>query len=314
INDDGAMYKPIKDLISALEEQLSMSFPEGDITSSPDVRFNPLVRDLVRLLIGFTKYTTDANPVHINRVATWLRIPYNKIPDYVETITILQRHDIFGELLVRGLIHCSAMTSLPSPTSPEIQELTLDCDSKTFTIEGDKTKILILTTKAAMRTILLSAFEVDPITGKTTHRVGLTVSQQPSHTCSHGCFICEAMSYNRRPCATVPFKIARYNAAGAGNSIHSCRSLAIKDNQAPDFMIVTETRLHGIRAIDMRSCFGYDQAQSIEPISCRGGQWVLWHSQNIHFEIFRKDELLIRGAISHVRKGPVLKDVSSSPA
>ncbi|OMO99940.1 hypothetical protein CCACVL1_03542 [Corchorus capsularis] len=102
------------------------------------------------------------------------------------------------------------------------------------------------------------------------------------------------------------FKLAIYNTAGAGNPAHSSRSLAMTDGEDPDFMIVTETRLHGARALDMRACFCYDQAQSLDPIGCLGGQWLLWHSKKVQFEIFDKDRVQITGALIRVRAGSIL--------
>ncbi|OMO99941.1 hypothetical protein CCACVL1_03543 [Corchorus capsularis] len=46
---------------------------------------------MARFLIGLTKVETNANVLHIKRVAAWLEIPDHQIPDSLEAFTRLRQ-------------------------------------------------------------------------------------------------------------------------------------------------------------------------------------------------------------------------------
>lgn len=78
--------------------------------------------------------------------------------------------------------------------------------------------------------------------------------------------------------------IISWNTRGVGSADfrRAFRDLCASYN--PDLLILTETRLSGVRATNIISFLGFERYLKVDSIGFSGGIWILWNPLNIIVE------------------------------
>ncbi|OMP09491.1 hypothetical protein COLO4_05422 [Corchorus olitorius] len=266
-----------KMLIKVLSKQLKLPYPYLGLAHSSEINGTGVFKQAIMSFITIWLARCDVGAKHV--VAKWLKINKISFPEPAQAMRNIQQDQIYGGLAARGMIDLVILDFYLN-TDPPIQK-----DPSIY------------------QPVLKLSFEPNLVGGSCSHTIEFISCSQASSSSTSSCGIYPGSIRKYQHAQAKPFKFLIYNAKGAANpdAVHEVDSNSVMNDV--DHVIVTETRLSGLRAKAIRDSMNLNRSESVDSIGfffC--GILLLWCSNVVNFELLTKDGFGLSAAMKILDK------------